>query len=314
MARYVDIVRGGIGMPRYATASYFRPLSNAVLACPPSIVLAHNAPILPWLLRDSAHRVVLYAHNDVLRTYTRTEARRLLASTAAIICVSESLARRTREQLPTVLASRVRVVENAVDVRRFSPVPRVRQLGADPMRVMFVGRMVKEKGVDVLLRAVSAFAADEVELIIVGSQGFDANAALSAYEQELRALADSVSVPVSFRPFVDRVALPDLLRSADVLVVPSRWAEPSGLTVGEGLATGLPIIASRVGGIPGVLGPAGILVDPDDPRSLAAEIRRLAENPQLRASMGATARSWAEAHDWVWAWRNLSEVLESCTS
>lgn len=313
-ARYADVMRGRIGVPRSATASYYRPIANAVLGQPPSTVLAHNAPILPWLLRHSGHRVVLFAHNDVLRTYTRTEARRVLANAAAIICVSESLARRTRERLPAGLAGRVRVVGNAVDVHRFSPAHGVAKTWSGPIRVMFVGRMIREKGVDVLLRAVTAFTRDEVELVIVGSQGFNANASLSTYEQKLRALADSVSVRVSFRPFVDRLALPGLLRSADVLVVPSRWAEPSGLTIGEGMATGLPIIASRVGGIPEVLGPAGILVDPDDPRSLAAAIRRLARDPSLRASMGVTARSRAEAHDWAWAWRNLREVLDSCAS
>ena len=61
-------------------------------------------------------------------------------------------------------------------------------------------------------------------------------------------LADGLRPNVKFVPFVDRSALPSLLRTADVLVVPSRWAEPSGLTVGEGLATGLPVIASLVGG------------------------------------------------------------------
>ena len=112
-----------------------------------------------------------------------------------------------------------------------------------------------------------------------------------------------------FEPFTDRSAIPDLLRSADVLVVPSRWAEPSGLTVGEGLASGLPVIASRVGGIPEVLGSAGILVEPDDALALAGEIRRLASEPELRASMGAEARAWAESHDWAWAWRRLRAVL-----
>ncbi len=95
---------------------------------------------------------------------------------------------------------------------------------------------------------------------------------------------------MTFQPFVDRDALPPLLRTADVLVVPSRWAEPSGLTVGEGLATGLPIIASRVGGIPEVLGSAGILVEPDDAAGLSAALRRLADDPGLRLRLGREGR------------------------
>ena len=67
-ARFADAIRGRIGMPRSAIAAYYGPIADAVRAQPPSIVVAHNAPILVRLLRDTAHRVVLYAHNDLLRT------------------------------------------------------------------------------------------------------------------------------------------------------------------------------------------------------------------------------------------------------
>ena len=115
---------------------------------------------------------------------------------------------------------------------------------------------------------------------------------------------------IRFEPFVDRSALPDLLRGADLLVVPSRWAEPSGLTAAEGLATGLPVIASRVGGLPDVVGSAGILIPPDDPAALADAIGTLADDADLRRRMGVAARRHAEEHDWSWAWSNLRRVLE----
>jgi glycosyltransferase involved in cell wall biosynthesis len=98
-----------------------------------------------------------------------------------------------------------------------------------------------------------------------------------------------------------------------VLVVPSRWAEPSGLTLGEGLATGLPVIASRTGGIPEVLGSAGIMVEPNDPAELAAAIRRLVDDPGLRARLGREARAHAEAHDWGESWRLLRSVIQTET-
>lgn len=309
-ARRADVARGILGLPRTAAAGYFQPIADALTRLPPSLVIAHNAPLLPWLLRSTSHRVVLYAHNEVLRTYTRADAQRVLGDVAAIVCVSESLAERTRERLPRSIASRVHAVGNAVDTQRFSPGAEP-AAGADrPMQVMFVGRMVREKGVDVLLRAASAFRADEIEVVLVGSQGFDASAELSPYERELRVLAEGIPVRVSFRPFVDRLALPGLLRSADVLVVPSRWAEPSGLTIGEGLASGLPVVASRVGGIPEVLGTAGMLVEPEDPADLAAALRRLIADPGLRESLRVVARERAEAHDWAWAWGILRGILD----
>ena len=108
--RLADVARGRLGLPRNAAARYYGPAVDAVVGRPPSVVLAHNAPVVPWLLRDSSHRVVLYAHNDLLRTFSRSESERMLGDVAAIVCVSESLADRTRRQLPERLARRVHVV------------------------------------------------------------------------------------------------------------------------------------------------------------------------------------------------------------
>ena len=130
----------------------------------------------------------------------------------------------------------------------------------------------------------------------------------------MRRLADEATgasgANIRFEPFVDRSALPALLRSADLLVVPSRWAEPSGLAAAEGLATGLPVIVSRVGGLPDVVGSAGVLVEPDDPAALAEAIAMVADDAEVRKRMSQRARAHAIAHDWSWAWSNLRRVLE----
>lgn len=317
-ARLADIARGRLGRPRRSAAEYFRPAAEAIAGRPAAIVLAHNAPLLPWLLRDSPHRVVLYAHNELLRTYSTAEAGRVLADVAAIVCVSESLAERMRRRLPPRLASLVHVVGNGVDCAQFSPGPQAtatetdmaQPTPADPLRVLFVGRMVPEKGAEVLVRAAALLARDDLEFVLVGSTGFDRGASPSPHEQHLRRLAAETTARIGFEPFVDRSALPALLRTAGLLVVPSRWDEPSGLTAGEGLATGLPIVASRVGGIPEVVGAAGRYVPPDDPTALAEALAEIAEDAELRRRMSADARAHALAHDWSWSWSNLRRVLE----
>jgi glycosyltransferase involved in cell wall biosynthesis len=308
--RLADVARGRLGLPRRAAARWFQPAADAIAQLPPSIVLAHNAPVLPWLLRDSPHRIVLYAHNDLLGTYTRAEAARMLGSVAAIVCVSEALAGRFRRALPAGLVDLVSSVPNGADCAQFVPASALDERPGSPMRIMFIGRMVREKGVDVLIEAADRLGRDDLEFVLVGSEGFDRNAGLSPYEQELRRMAASGRGRISFEPFVDRTALPRLLRSADMLVVPSRWEEPSGLTAAEGLATGIPVIASRVGGLPELVGEAGRLVDPDQPAQLAVEIALLADDAELRRQVGLRSREHAVAHDWGWAWANLREVLE----
>nr|WP_240898160.1 glycosyltransferase family 4 protein [Agromyces luteolus] len=311
--RVGDLVRGRLGLPRRGVERFYAPLVDAVRRQPPAFVLAHNAPVIPWMLRDSEHRVVLYAHNDLLRTYSRAEARRMLEPAVAIVCVGDELAERMRAALPPHLAERVHVVRNGIDTERFQPGDhrRVRAPArGEPFRAMFVGRVIPEKGPDVLVRAAGLLAWGSVEVTVVGSRGFARDAPLSPYEQDLRRLADESGAVVRFEPFVERDRLPDLLRSADALVVPSKWDEPSGLTAGEGLASGLPVVASRIGGLPDVVGDAGILVPPNDPAALADALRELIDDPTERARRAAASRARAVARDWDWAWGNLRRVLE----
>jgi glycosyltransferase involved in cell wall biosynthesis len=305
--RVADAALARVGIPRRAALRYFQPQADVLATEDPAIVLAHNAPVLPWLLRRSPHRVVLYAHNDILRSMSKGEAARTLDTVAGIVCVSESLADQTKKHLPKALADRVHVVRNGVDCSQFTPSA---ERDGDRLRLIFVGRAIPEKGPDILLKAAALLHRDDLEIVLVGSRGFDPSAELSAYERSLRELAAKCRVPVEFRPFEPRSALPALLRNADIMVVPSRWQEPCPLTIGEGQASGLPVIAHRVGGIPEIIGSAGMLVANEDPHGLARAISELADDPALRRRMAREARSHAEEHDWSWAWSNLRDVLD----
>jgi glycosyltransferase involved in cell wall biosynthesis len=160
----------------------------------------------------------------------------------------------------------------------------------------------------VLIRAARLLARDDVEFTIIGSQGFDRGAQLSPYEHELRQLAGH-DRQIGFEPFIDRETLPKVLRDCDVLVVPSRWPEPWALTVGEGMASGLAVIASAIGGIPEQVGDAGILIPPDDSAALAAAIATLADDLTVRHALSAAARQRALDRDWSSSWLQFEGVL-----
>jgi glycosyltransferase involved in cell wall biosynthesis len=114
---------------------------------------------------------------------------------------------------------------------------------------VFVGRLDSEKGVEVLLEAWRqlAVAPDEAQLLLVGSPVLHADG--RAYLDQLKALAPAGTV----RFLGARADVVTPLHAADVAVVPSTWDEPFGRTVIEALATGRPVVASRVGGIPEML-------------------------------------------------------------
>jgi len=306
--RVWDALMAQLRLPRQAAARAFRPLRDALAELPAATVVAHNAPVLATLLRDQPHTVILYAHNDILRTATRAELAGL-SDVHAIVCVSRDLADRTSSRLPSALARRVHVVDNGVDTQLFFPAATA---PSNPvLRVMFIGRIVPEKGPDVLLRAAAALGRDDLEFVLVGSAGFDATAALSTYERSLRALADQVRARVTFLPFTGRAELSGLLRSADVFVAPSRWPEPSGLTLGEAMATGLPIVTTNTGGIPEVVGDAALLTAPDAPLEVANAIAGLADDPALRLRLGERARQRALARDWGRSWRQFAAILDT---
>lgn len=304
--RYLDMAFGQLGAPRRASAAYFGPIAERLAHAEPGVVLAHNAPLLPWLMSGSKHKVMVYAHNDLLRSFNRFESSRALRSMHRLICVSQALAKQLAASLPAGLRSRIRVVGNGVDTEQFRPVA-TRAPG--PLRVMFLGRAIPEKGADILLTAAGLLQRRDLEYLIVGSHEFNRDAPISRYENKLRSLAMATTSAVHFEPFVDRTELPALLQRADIVVIPSRWAEPSGLTIGESLASGVPVIAAASGGIPEVLGEAGILFDPTRPDELAMAIGDLADDSDRRHQLRLAGRRRAERHDWAWSWRQLQAVI-----
>lgn len=310
--RYADPALGRIGLGRPGARRVLTPAFAALEASEGqdgSVVLAHN---LPQAIRLTAarHVPVLYAHNQLLRTYSPRELRTALGAVAVIVCVSTSLAATTTDQLPPELRGRVAVVRNGVDAAAFAAGPRPERPG---LRVVYIGRTIWDKGPDVLVDAVARLARPDIELTVVGSTGFSAEDPLSSYELGMRRHASVRGTRVTFRPFVDRAQIRAILADCDVVVVPSRWAEPSGLTVLEGMAAGAAVVASDVGGIPETAGDGAILVPPADVPALAAVLEALADDRQLLARTAWRGRLHAERNTWHTARDRLGVVLLEST-
>jgi glycosyltransferase involved in cell wall biosynthesis len=159
-------------------------------------------------------------------------------------------------------------------------------------RVGFVGQLERRKGVVELARAAAAFLGGrpEASLTIVG----EPPAGGEGYEDELRRAVANSGVAerielAGFRP--DAAAA---MRGFDVLAVPS-FAEPFGTVAAEAAAAGVPVVASRVGGLTEVVldGETGVLVEPGDPGALAAAIGAVLDDPPRRQAMAE--RAYAES-------------------
>jgi glycosyltransferase involved in cell wall biosynthesis len=223
-------------------------------------------------------RVVATEHL-VVRPSDRMQRRikRLLcAGLAAHVAVGERSARELEESVGLAPGS-VRTIPNGIPDRGALP---ARDEDA-PFAIGFVGRLVPQKGVDVLLQALAR--TPSCELVVIGDG--PERAALAALAVEL-GLADRVR-------FAGWQGEPrDLLASVDALVQPSRF-EGMPLAIVEAMLAGLAVVASDVGSVVELIGGgAGVLVPPSDPAALA---RALADvrDPAYRRRLGAQARARA---------------------
>jgi glycosyltransferase involved in cell wall biosynthesis len=200
---------------------------------------------------------------------------------------------------------RTRVIYGGVDPERFTPDPPAPRDG-----VLFVGRLTPHKGVDRLLRALPPDAA----LRVAGSAGHDPRPPERDYPGLLRALASGRRV--EFLGAVPDPLLPELYRSAAVLALPSvertcygrRVAVPEllGLVAIEAMASGTPVVASRVGGLAEVVvdGETGFLVEPGDLEALRDRLARVLSDRRLAARLGDNARRRALER---FTWRRCAE-------
>jgi glycosyltransferase involved in cell wall biosynthesis len=188
--------------------------------------------------------------------------------------------------------SKTRIIYGGADPARYRPDPAVKREG-----VLFVGRLTPHKGIDVLIRALPP----DARLTVVGSEGHDSTSPEREYPALLRSLA--ADRRVEFLGAVDDDELARRYRTAAVVVIPSverTWygravvvSELLGLVALEAMASGAPVIASRIGGLPEIVadGVTGHVVSPGDVRELRDRIEAVLGDPAAAARLGANGRT-----------------------
>lgn len=208
-------------------------------------------------------------------------------------------------------AGSVKTIHNGVNVSEFSPAQSVPS--GKPI-INFVGRTGIEKAPDTVLRAAIELSKERTDFAIqlLGSNHWD-RFEMDGYQRQLVDLAGDLEkrgVEVRRPGFIDRFTLPSELRKASIHVVPSRWEEPCALTIFEGLATGIPVVASRTGGTPEIVLDAGLLFERDNVVQLTNHFRALVADPELRKTYGQKARYRAEQLSWKQTWMGLRSLIE----
>lgn len=288
----------------------------------PDLVQIDNRPELVQRVKRVLPnaKVVLNLHsNTFLSTMyiSPSQARLSLKHADAVVVNSEYLKNWIRRRFRLSSSSwNPIVIYPGIETKRFQPkqLPDVQTRTArstgnpfQPLRVLFVGRVIRQKGVHVLVSAVKYLRNQlgiPIQVTLVGRTPPWETRYGKSIRSSLRHL------PIRRAGFVPPAQLPRYYWNADVLVCPSQWREAFGLVNVEAMAAGLPVIASNVGGIKEVVDSScGILVkDYHNPKAFAMALRKLAMQPSLRGELSRGAIQRARQFTWEEAARQFQTL------
>jgi glycogen synthase len=174
------------------------------------------------------------------------------------------------------LSARSVIIGNPYDETIFRAVPNLPR----DKNLVFLGRLVSDKGVDLLLQALKVLQNDNLfpDLTLVGS---------GPEEKDLQRLATELGVDrqLTFAGQKSGSAIAEILNRHRILVVPSRWEEPFGVVALEGIACGCIVVGSERGGLKEAIGPCGLTFENGNVRALADQLKRLLNDSSLQANM-----------------------------
>jgi len=298
-------------------------LSMAAAASPADLVHSHTwyanlGGHLASLLYDVPHVVTVHSL-EPLRPWKAEQLgggytvsswceRVALESAAAIVAVSDGMRSDVLATYPAVPADRVRVIRNGIDTAEYAPdlaTDVLDRYGVDPARpsVIFVGRVTRQKGLPVLLRAAAGLD-PAAQLVLCAGQA-DTPELAAEVTWLVADLTATRSGVIWIPEMLPKRAVIQLLSHATVFACPSLY-EPLGIVNLEAMACGTAVVGSAVGGIPEVVsdGETGLLVPPGDAGALAGALNALVRDPVRATLLGRAGRERAVAE---FGWQTVAE-------
>jgi spore coat protein SA len=269
------------------------------------VLYVHNRPECAEVLAEAAEprgvHVVLHMHNSLLHPRSRKHIPSL--RNVPVVFCSEFLRNEATSAYPNHF-QRTCVVYNGADNGKFHANGRASGLVPE---IIYTGRLIRNKGVHVLLQAMGILEQKGVsaKCTVVGASAFGGSRPTS-YIRELERTRPANTQLVGYK---SGHALASALRQADIYCCPSIWNDPFPLAPLEAMASGLPVVAARMGGIPEALAyGGGILVPPNDEKALAIALQQLIEDAALRERLSREALQASREH---FLWSNVRAKYES---
>jgi glycosyltransferase involved in cell wall biosynthesis len=241
--------------------------------------------------RMAGAKVVLTEHITLVeptQSVPRAIAKRALLALTGPLCdrrvaVSDFVARSIVD-IDHVAPERITCIENGIDIDRFengdgARVRRELGIGVEEPVIVCVSRLAAEKGVETAVSALPLIGRG-AHLLLVGD---------GPMHRELGRLAEELGVAERTHFLSLRDDVQDILAAADVAIVPSHWEEAFGLAVVEAMAARRPVVVSRSGAMPEIVGDGGLVVPRRDPAALAGAVTRILDDPDLGRELASRA-------------------------
>ena len=259
----------------------------------------HAAALAPLLKTLNVH-VVLHMHNSLPTGLSKTQIA-ALSDVPTMFC-SKFLIKEANSLYPGALR-RTYHLYNGADDKLFFPISEERVKGNLSPTILFVGRLMPYKGAHVLLEAMAMLKKSGVNAFckVYGASFFGG----STPNKYIRKLGRTCPTNARVEGYRSGKALAEEFRCAAIFCCPSSWDEPFGMVIIEAMASGVPVIASDVGGIPEALQyGGGVLVPANDATALASALRRLIMDSKMRKELGEKGLAAFQCH---FSWTKIQE-------
>ena len=248
---------------------------------PNQVVEIHNRPHLVKRIKKKVKScsISLFLHNnpkEIKGSKSISERKKLVINCVAIFCVSNYVKNQFLEGL-NLDCENVVVLYNGVD-RKLTSFPNKKK------EVLYVGRIVPEKGVDLYVDTIKSIASKfpDWSFNLIGSSRLGEADSNGSYANKISKKFNDIGTQTFFYGFKNKNFVEEKMKSASIIIIPSLWQEPFGLVAAEAMSNGAAIIASNTGGLAEIIGNNGVLIDNIDYKKLKIALTNLLSNQSQR--------------------------------
>lgn len=304
----------------YIKTNFIRWCVKKIKEDQPDVVLIEGNYFQTLQLRDALDiPLVLHMHIDGLHKGT-DNAHNIVSACKGIIVISDYCRKRVAEIDPAQ-ESKIHVLKNTIDVSHFDSNGRTEfrntfrnthGISESDTVFVFCGRLDDVKGIREAIEAFSQLPSKNSYMLVIGSSAYK-DGKKNAFVKQLEKQAEKLGKRIIFTGYVSQQDLPNYYAACDISLVPSKWQEAAGNVTIEALACGLPVIATKQGGIPEYADSAGcLLIDCNEHlvENLRKAMETLTQDKHLYQEKKKNARSIALKYDKYHYYANFCDLIE----